>query len=202
MEWFSSHASILLIDTSLKKLQINKKIMPFSLPQFDDQIEKLLRNKNFENFLDIGAGEGKYGKMIKAINPQAKVTAVEVDKSYIVKYKLKNLYDEVLNIDIDSFIDNNPAYNCDAVVIGDCIEHLRKSSGIDLLNYLVYRTQQIIIKFPVELIQYDWHGHASEAHRSIWDKHDFEGFNFKFYKKDMMRLVVIKGYRSPRKITS
>jgi hypothetical protein len=170
--------------------------MPFSLPQFDGQIRKLLNNKQFKNYLDIGAGEGKYGKMVREVNPRAKITAVEVDKSYIKEFKLKNLYDEVLNIDINEFIDNNPSFKCDVVVIGDCIEHLRKSAGLDLINYLVYRTKMIVIKFPVELIQYAWQGHDSEAHRSIWEKHDFEGFNFKYYRKDMMRLVVIKGYRS------
>lgn len=172
--------------------------MPFSMPSFDDKIKKIVSGKKYKNFLDIGAGAGKYGKMIRHNVSDARMTAVEVDKSYIKQYKLKNLYDEVLNIDIDSFIDNNPSFVCDVAIIGDCIEHLRKSTGIDLINYLVYRTQKIVIVFPIAMIQYDWQGHASEAHRSIWDKHDFAGFKFKFERKGAMCLVVIDGYIKPK----
>ena len=58
------------------------------------------------------------------------------------------------NCDINNFIDDNPDYVTDVVIIGDCIEHLRKSIGLDLINYFVYRCKYIIIIFPSKYIQY------------------------------------------------
>lgn len=78
--------------------------------------------------------------------------------------------------------------------IGDCIEHMRKSDGIDLINYLVYRSKEIIMLFPNKYIQYDWMGHTSEAHRSVWSETDFDGFEYTYETKDYMNLVRIKGY--------
>jgi len=47
----------------------------------------------------------------------------------------------------------------DAVILGDCIEHMRKSVGLDLLNFLVYRSRIIVVKFPVQMIQDPYQGH-------------------------------------------
>ena len=73
-------------------------------------------------------------------------------------------------------------------------EHLKKSEGVDLLNFLVYRTRWIIIEFPYHYLQNSVDGYYSEAHMSVWDKSDFRLFESKFYKKKSQRLVIIKGY--------
>jgi hypothetical protein len=48
---------------------------------------------------------------------------------------------------------NDVGRTYDAVILGDCIEHMRKSVGLDLLNFLVYRSSIIVVKFPVQMIQ-------------------------------------------------
>ena len=51
----------------------------------------------------------------------------------------------------------------DLVIIGDCIEHMRKSDGVDLLNFLMYRSGYICVIYPEAYIQDDWDGHAAEG---------------------------------------
>jgi len=56
--------------------------MPYSNPVFDQIVKNFIKRHKFTNYLDIGIGSGKYGKIIKNIFPKAKVFGVEVDKSY------------------------------------------------------------------------------------------------------------------------
>ena len=83
-----------------------------------------------------------------------------------------------------------------AVIVGDVIEHLRKSAGTDLLSFLVYRSKVIFVKFPTQMPQNDWDGHASEAHVSVWSELDFASFDHIFVEHDPMQMAVIRGYRN------
>lgn len=168
--------------------------MPYSDPRFDKQIKEFIKRHNFKSYLDVGPGAGKYGKMIRSLFPKAKVEAVEVESRYINKFGLKRVYNRVFKKNIVDFIDDQPDYRTDLAIVGDCIEHLKKSDGIDLINYLAYRTRFILIIFPDKYIQYTWKGHVSEAHRSVWSEKDFANFNIRHYRKSFMRLVIMKGY--------
>lgn len=169
--------------------------MPYSSETFDQKIEKILKKISPKEFFDIGAGAGKYGVMTKRIYPFINTTAIEIEKDYIAKFDLNKIYSEVWNISAldlmkEKFIDKS----FDVVMMGDVIEHLKKSEGVDLLNFLVYRTRWIIIEFPYHYLQNSVDGYYSEAHMSVWDKSDFSLFESKFYKKKSQRLVIIKGY--------
>lgn len=142
--------------------------MPYSDSNFDDTIRELMRNSDWNRFLDIGAGSGKYGRLIKSERPNAFVIGVECWKPYITEFNLNAIYDQVISTDIMAFIDGNRDFSTDAVVLGDCIEHLRKSDGIDLLNFLLYRTKAILVIFPTKFIQYTWRRNPYEAHMSAW----------------------------------
>ena len=124
------------------------------------------------------------------------MTAVEIEKDYIKNFKLHSIYDEVWNISATDLI--NPKYydsTFDVIMIGDIIEHLKKSDGIDLLNFLIYRCRWIILEFPYRYFQNSVDGHHSEAHISVWAKDDFISFErTKLYEKDTQRLVVLRGY--------
>ena len=92
-------------------------------------------------------------------------------------------YNPRTNIDlIDKAIDST----YDLVIIGDCIEHMKKSEGIDLLNFLVYRSKYILIHYPNEYIQGTVDDHIHEAHISIWHESDFQAFDYKFIKNGFM----------------
>ncbi|BCX14630.1 MAG: hypothetical protein KatS3mg088_313 [Patescibacteria group bacterium] len=168
--------------------------MPYSDPTFDKQVENFILEHKFRNYIDIGAGAGKYGKMIKKILPKSRVVAIEANASYIKKFKLNSIYDRVYCSRIETFFDNKPDFKTDIAIIGDCLEHLKKSDGEDLINYLMYRSRYILIVFPSKYIQYSWRGHKLEAHMSVWSKYDFLAFEHHYYTKKFMNLVIIRGY--------
>lgn len=162
--------------------------MPSSLDYLDDKIENFLKARPQASYLDIGAGDGKFGKMIRRLLPKARVTAVEKDKSL----KLDD-YTKILNIDALDLMDME--FRTDVVIMGDIIEHLKKSDGIDLLNFLAYRSKYILVKFPVAYVQY---GNDLEKHRSLWSLKDFERLDLdcSVFSEQNMRLVIIKGLLS------
>jgi len=168
--------------------------MPYSDPAFDIEIDKFIKKNKFTSYLDIGVGSGKYSKIIRKNIPNAKIVGVEADISYIKEFNLNKKYSKMYNQSIEEFIEDNPDFFVDIAIIGDCIEHLKKSDGINLLHYLVYRAKYILVVFPTQYIQYSWNGHSTEAHRSIWDKSDFIQFKYRFKKRGMMNLAIIKGF--------
>ena len=56
------------------------------------------------------------------------------------------------------------------------LEHFRKSRGVDLLDYLYYRTKHILLVIPVDYVQGSWEGHGAEAHISVWRPEDFQNY--------------------------
>jgi len=169
--------------------------MPASLPTFDDHFELYFRYAAQETVLDIGPGEGKYGAMLRRVQPAARRIAVEIDPAYVERFGLRELYDDVLVMDVARLMDE-VSRTFGAVIIGDVIEHLRKSVGTDLLHFLVYHSNVIFVKFPDEWIQDDVDGHAGEAHVSVWSSADFAAFDHVFVTREPMHLAVIRGYRN------
>lgn len=168
--------------------------MPLSDRRFDSQIEEFLKNNPFKKYLDIGSGAGKYGKMIKKLFPNAQVIGIEAEKDYIKKYKTEKVYDQMINCRVEDFIKNNPSYTTDIAIMGDLLEHLFKSDGVDLIHYLIYRTKYMVIVFPSKFVMYNWRGHPTEAHNSVWNEEDFKQFDYRYFKNQIMNLVIIKGY--------
>jgi len=170
--------------------------MPYSSFIFDRSIEEIIRLLKPKTLLDLGAGAGKYGELAKKISSSIKLTAVEIEKDYIKNFKLPSVYDEVWNISATDLI--NPKYydlSFDVIMIGDIIEHLKKSDGIDLLNFLIYRCRWIIVEFPYRYLQNSVDGYQSEAHISAWTKDDFSSFEAtKLSEKNTQRLIVLRGY--------
>ena len=173
-----------------------KNNMPYSSLIFDKSISEVLRVLQPKVFLDLGAGAGKYGDLLKKIHPATKTIAVEIEQDYIQKFKLLTFYDEVWNMSVNDLIQPKYYDLCfDIVMIGDVIEHLKKSEGLDLLNFLIYRTKWIIIEFPHRYIQNSVDGYHSEAHISAWSENDFDSFDStKLFEKDKQRLIVLRGY--------
>lgn len=168
--------------------------MPYSDSRFDKAVEKFIKTHTFKDYFDIGSGAGKYGKMIRDVYPDANIIGVEADKSYINEFKLKNIYSDIHHESIEHFMDRNPDFQTELVIIGDCLEHLKKSDGIDLINFFIYRAKYILVIYPTKCIQYSWQGHSTEAHRSVWNIRDFSNFKAQIFKKDFMNLVILRGY--------
>lgn len=170
--------------------------MPLSNRVFDTVIEQFLKNHLYKDYFDIGCGAGKYAKMIRAINPDALVVGIEVDEEYIEKYDTAKYYDLLITGSIEQFIRENASFTTELAILGDVLEHLFKSDGIDLIHYLIYRCKEMIIIWPSKFVMYDYKGHPHEAHNSVWTKEDFQGFDYTYERQGHMNLIILKGYLS------
>ncbi|MBK8037257.1 MAG: methyltransferase [Verrucomicrobiaceae bacterium] len=70
--------------------------MPYSSAIFDKAIQRFLTTTKPQRILDIGAGAGKLGSMVRAVVPDAHIVAVEIDPDYVTRFRLAETYDEVL----------------------------------------------------------------------------------------------------------
>lgn len=169
--------------------------MPFSSPVFDITTKNIIQHIAPKSCLDIGAGAGKYGRFIRRIVPEAYSVGVEIEPDYALVYKLDDVYDELRCIDAARLIETCVDEQYDLAIFGDSLEHLRKSVGIDLLHFLVYRTRYILIVYPDRYVQNSVKGYPSEAHIAVWGMPDFVNFvHTPILKHDNQRLVVIEGY--------
>ena len=166
-----------------------------SVDIMNDVAESIIRNTNSKKFLDIGAGAGKYGKMIRQLVPEAHITGIEIEQDYIIKYKLNELYDEMLCMPAHELIDKKTDEIYDLAIIGDSLEHMKKSNGIDLINFLIYRVRYLLIIYPVEYLQPSLQGYKHEAHISYWNVNDFNGLNGKGVMRGYMMAIGFNGYR-------
>ena len=84
-------------------------------------------------------------------------------------------------------------------IIGDCIEHLPKSAGLDLLNFLTYRAAYTIIVLPEAAIQNTVDNVLSEAHISVWSERDFAWHdNWAWAQIWQMQYYLLRGYLPAR----
>ena len=171
--------------------------MPFSVDVFDGHVGELIGMLKPATICDIGPGAGKYAKIARRVAQEKGIaidlTAVEVDSSYVDEFDLPGLYDHLIIDDAVNLI-KNPKLHFDMVIIGDCIEHLRKSDGIDLLNFLMYRTAHIVLVFPDNFLQDGSDEHPAEAHISTWGPEDFKGWKFHHTSFATVNLVLIRGF--------
>jgi hypothetical protein len=133
--------------------------MPVSANVFDDVVKAMIKLCEPSIVVDIGPGMGKYGDILKSIESETErkihKICVEIDDEKIIKrFSLHNLYDRILNDDAADLAKKYPTLTGDIVVAGDSIEHLTKSEGIDLIEYLQYRFKYIfLIILPIRLRQ-------------------------------------------------
>lgn len=155
----------------------------------------ITRASDLRTALDIGPGRGKYGRMMRELRPDVHLTAMEVDGDYVERFGLRALYDHVRNASAHRLLES-PDAEWDIVFLGDVIEHLPKSQGLDVLHYLVYRTRYLWVQFPLRYRQGSLAGHASEAHMSIWARADFDALHadYLWYECEFLRGVVVNGY--------
>ena len=135
--------------------------MPYSDPANKSWAEQKLRDMNFKSVLDVGAGAGAYGKLARAINPEALIDAIEVWTPYIAEFGLHNIYNNVFNYEAKDH--NNWAY--DVVIFGDVLEHMSKDEAFELYKRASEQCSYILFSIPiVHLPQGAWGGNPYETH--------------------------------------
>ena len=168
--------------------------MPYSSEVFDNSIKELFARWKYKTYLDIGVGAGKYGAIIKSLSGGNHVTGIEIEKEYVERFGLENLYDEIANKDVLSIVSGAQEIMYDVVIMGDVLEHLLKSDGLDLVHFYVYRCKRMIVVYPSKYVQYDVGGKKSESHRSVWGEWDFDHFEHEHKSDGYMNMTVVRGY--------
>ncbi|MBP6900116.1 MAG: hypothetical protein KBC73_08515 [Burkholderiaceae bacterium] len=176
--------------------------MPGSFPVFDAVVEHLLQRLAPPRALDIGAGAGKYGRMLAAAVPAGQRVAVEIEPAYVQRFGLDQCYQRVDLADAAQWWRQHPDECFDLAVLGDSLEHLPKSAGIDLLNALVYRCAWIVVVAPEFIVQQAVDGVASEAHQSVWSERDLHWHDLWAWDNcRAMTLLVLRGYQASPNLT-
>lgn len=117
---------------------------------FRDWVSDFLPKK----VLDVGAGSGGYGKIIRDLKYECQVDAVEVYADYIQQYKLSEVYDRIFNVNILDF-DPDPD-NYDLMIFGDVVEHIEKQRAIELLARMRKRASFLWICLPLKVTGRSW----------------------------------------------
>ena len=173
--------------------------MPHSSDIFIFEVEKYIKEIQPSHVLDIGAGAGKYGNLVKRLFPETYIEAVEPDESYIHRFNLSSIYTTIQQMTAREYVQKmwGSIQTYDLIICGDVIEHMFKSEGKDILEFFCYRSKHILVLYPDHYIQYNFEdSHPLENHVSIWHEGDFSNFDFTIEHKPPLHMVKIKGYLS------
>lgn len=170
--------------------------MSGSFPIFDAACEHLIGAVAPARALDIGAGGGKYGRLLARAAPACERMALEIEAGHVEQFGLRELYQRVEVGDAAQWWRTNTDEAFDLVIAGDCLQQMPKSEGLDLLNALVYRCAYLLVVVPEFVVQGAVDGLASAVHRSAWSERDLQWHDFWAWDNTRsVTLALLRGYR-------
>lgn len=134
--------------------------MPYSYGEFKKEVkEKILEYIHPDSHvLDVGAGSGCYGEMLKG--HFHRIVALEIFPNYVDMFNLKEKYDEVVIGDIVTY----DFYEYDLIIMGDVLEHL----SVEDAQKIVYEAQRhshaLLVAVPYMFQQGEEYGNVYETH--------------------------------------
>jgi len=139
--------------------------MPHSGPEFDELFLRLVKRANPLTCLDVGIGDGKRGKMIRSVCPNAQIVGVEAEMSYASRFDW-SMYTRVhCGTSIIDFCTKHSTSSFDLVVFGDVLEHLWLTDALSVLEFWQERSKACVAIWPIGYHQDAIDGVASEIHR-------------------------------------
>ena len=168
--------------------------MPFSDKTFDQDVRDYLIKHRCGEYLDVGPGAGKYGAMILSVNPNAYIEAVEPHFPYFEKFNLRETYSDIYLGTAREFIKHRIKRSWGMVIMGDVLEHMWKSEGLDVLHFFAYRCRYMVVVYPLRRPQPPVDGVEYEAHVSSWSAADFACFDHILEHRDEAELVFVRGF--------
>lgn len=119
--------------------------MPISSPEGKSEFIHFIDKYKPESILDIGAGKGSYGILVRIAHEPKILDAVEIWHPYVEEFNIKSIYNNVFEEDIRQF--NN--FNYDLVIFGDVLEHMMKEEAISIWNKAISQAKYAIISIPI-----------------------------------------------------
>jgi hypothetical protein len=102
--------------------------MPGSAEEGRKLMGDWIKMQHPRSVLDIGAGSGTYGKLMRQIVPDAYLIGVEAWWPYTVRFKLNEIYDHVIYSDVRNIV----WPRADVVILGDVLEHMSEEDARDV----------------------------------------------------------------------
>jgi SAM-dependent methyltransferase len=132
-------------------------------------IVDLIAREQPASVLDLGAGYGKYGVMIREFAAPTRLDAVDVNQP---RYPV---YDHVYLGDLRQLETLLPADapRYDLALFVDAIEHLEKAEAWTLLETLTRRARRVLVATPWGFRPQEVPGQPYETHRSGWYPWEF-----------------------------
>jgi hypothetical protein len=164
--------------------------MPTSAPYAIPVIVHAVRQLRPRSILDVGTGFGKYGVLFREytdiwdakeagqLQPKAwrtRIDGIEACTSYLSQLHAF-VYDQIHVGDALEVIDRLGQY--DLIFLGDVLEHFEKVAGRRLVRKLYEHADKcVLLTYPRQAKPRDGLlDNPAEAHRSVWDRHDFETY--------------------------
>jgi len=140
-------------------------------------LEEILKMPD-ANVIDVGAGEGKWGKLLKGKVKQ--IDGVEVWEPYIKKYGLIQYYDNLFNINMMDIDYDKMKY--EIMILGDVLEHLKYNDAITFMTTAQKYIDNIFLIIPISLCVQNgsYYGNPYESHLYQWKDEELTSlFGFK-----------------------
>jgi hypothetical protein len=171
--------------------------MSGSFPIFDAACQHIITAVAPARTLDIGAGAGKYGRLLAVAAPAGERVALEVEAGHVDRFALRELYTRVAVVDATRWWREEPEEAFDLVIAGDSLQQMPKSEGLDLLNAMLYRSAYLLLVAPEFVVQGAVQGLASAVHRSAWSERDLQWHDLWAWDNTRsVTLALLRGYRS------
>ncbi len=140
--------------------------MPTSADEGKPWMVNKILAKEPKSILDLGAGAGTYGRLLRPSLPDTHMTAVEIHAAYVSEHKLWRCYDSVIIGDIRSC--DIPM--ADVVILGDVLEHMTLSDAFRMWDRaLDHAKKAVFLSVPiVEWPQGEMFGNEHERHVTTW----------------------------------
>ena len=143
---------------------------PRAYPEFIQYVFKALESvgaKPPSKLLDLGAGLGMLGCVLKVMAPQpVELIAVEIGKGLRVTLKELGIYEEVYA----EYTDLDPKTRFDCIFANHVLEHIIKSEAYELMEDFKRRTNAVVLGFPTPKDK----GHYSEDGEHKWGAYEDE----------------------------
>lgn len=139
-------------------------------------------NPRPQHILDLGCGFGLYGAALRQYmdigegrlaKDQWTIDIRGVEGFFDYRNPLWELYNRVWRLDFGRGEGDSWFFykRYDLVLMLDCLEHLEKTKGFELVEYLLKNNNRVIVSVPKTVLpQGAVNGNAFEVHRSEWSE--------------------------------
>ncbi len=140
--------------------------MPNSAEEGRSLMMSWIGAQNPRSMLDVGAGSGTYGRLMRDQHPACLRIGVEVWQPYVEQYGLHQVYDLLVRGDVRELTEDWRLPDVDVVVLGDVLEHMTEADAKDVWNAMRDRARKAVY-LSIPIITYPQghvHGNPYEEH--------------------------------------